>query len=703
MFYSTEILTERKYGVATVWLVATLGQKSRHLRVQRKDILSVDVPKACGTIINPEVPFALRLQSSLLYGVTKCFSQQYHYFLQDVTHVHTCVRRTYSSTTANPELLNLTATATKTRDNQLVLADDPAFLPDIDPRGLEDIVDLDIQILRIDDDSMLGSASHTQSSSGPGSVASRKSLTFQRGAPNTQVSSSSAGIASPAIGIGNYKYDEELPPPLDFEFGGDGDAIYNDSVNVNDMLSTPIRPVKAATRHAKEGRERLESDSFAIGQVENDHEGALQRRMSLGDRDDIADFQEDVMDVDTEQHTAHGQALLAQDDSMLALDDPDVPFENDEENVTPKKEEGKKRGRPRKLILTDESTQLKRATLAQWNEEYCRRMDEERKKKEAHKRVNIMKDNAKNMMTNWGIGGELRNPILKMAFSGKALIEKFNLLKAGKNTASGVKRPAMDDAEEGRRVRPRAEDDNLLGDDFEAALHFNEDSLEVARNEPSAMADESRASIMPWDMFSVKGSQLGRNAQSLRSSSSVGGELMMSGGSRGLHSSRIDTGSLPGRGRRISASPLADRGRFSVLEEDSWDSGQFGTEDEDRYLGSAEPQAQGDAGFQDSFEFFGPAARTDTAMAETAEFLEAQLENEAHNFLSFVRTKATQSAGEGQDLHAITFMELIPPAKNTNIVATQAFLQTLTLAKMGLIVIKQEPEFDSVIHILVKG
>jgi meiotic recombination protein REC8, fungi type len=35
-------------------------------KVSRKAIISVNVPKACETIIQPEAPMALRLQSNLL-------------------------------------------------------------------------------------------------------------------------------------------------------------------------------------------------------------------------------------------------------------------------------------------------------------------------------------------------------------------------------------------------------------------------------------------------------------------------------------------------------------------------------------------------------------------------------------------------------------------------------------------------------------
>ena len=82
------VLTSRKYGVATIWyvssalseippryshdlcrLVATLGQTSSLKKVSRKAILQVNVPKACESILMPEAPLALRLQSNLLYAL----------------------------------------------------------------------------------------------------------------------------------------------------------------------------------------------------------------------------------------------------------------------------------------------------------------------------------------------------------------------------------------------------------------------------------------------------------------------------------------------------------------------------------------------------------------------------------------------------------------------------------------------------------
>ena len=63
-----------------VRLAATLGSKSSFKKLQRRDILSVDVPQACTFLSDADEPLALRLSSNLMYGVTRVFSQQ-HQFL----------------------------------------------------------------------------------------------------------------------------------------------------------------------------------------------------------------------------------------------------------------------------------------------------------------------------------------------------------------------------------------------------------------------------------------------------------------------------------------------------------------------------------------------------------------------------------------------------------------------------------------------
>lgn len=78
-------------------LVATLGSKSNLKKVSRKAILGVDVQKACETIVTPEAPMALRLQSNLLYGVARVYAQQCGYVLTDVQSARNSLRAVFKA------------------------------------------------------------------------------------------------------------------------------------------------------------------------------------------------------------------------------------------------------------------------------------------------------------------------------------------------------------------------------------------------------------------------------------------------------------------------------------------------------------------------------------------------------------------------------------------------------------------------------
>ncbi|KAF9765921.1 hypothetical protein IL306_001723 [Fusarium sp. DS 682] len=124
MFYSHEILSNTQHGVATIWLVATVG-KSNQKRLTRKAIQRVNVPKACETIIDPGAPLALRLQGNLLYGVSRVYAQQCHYMLSDA-------EKTQSDMMTFFRAMNTSETdpnAGKAKRHQITLQDDPAFDP----------------------------------------------------------------------------------------------------------------------------------------------------------------------------------------------------------------------------------------------------------------------------------------------------------------------------------------------------------------------------------------------------------------------------------------------------------------------------------------------------------------------------------------------------------------------------------------------
>ncbi|PTB67913.1 hypothetical protein BBK36DRAFT_1194238 [Trichoderma citrinoviride] len=124
MFYSHEILNNTQYGVATIWLVATVG-KGNQKRLTKKAIQEVNVPKACEKILDPGAPLALRLQGNLLYGVSRVFAHQCAYVLTDA-------EKTQSDMVTFFRIIQTSETdprAGKTKRQNIMLEDDPGFDP----------------------------------------------------------------------------------------------------------------------------------------------------------------------------------------------------------------------------------------------------------------------------------------------------------------------------------------------------------------------------------------------------------------------------------------------------------------------------------------------------------------------------------------------------------------------------------------------
>ncbi|KAL1970210.1 hypothetical protein VTN77DRAFT_5370 [Rasamsonia byssochlamydoides] len=231
MFYSHEILTSQEHGVATIWLVATLGPRSTSRKVNRKAILGVDVPRACDTIMNPEVPMALRLQGNLLYGVSRVYSRQCVYTLTDVQAVLDRMKtalKVIHGRGLDPE-------AGKARPEELIVPYDPAFIPELSLPGLN----LDLINLRTTTESTLNLQSSLLSSNVSDSDHSRTGIDAL---PQLDISSSIAlgetggfTLASDRASSAqkdNHRFrgsafeDEEgvlLQP--DFEFDEDGNIV----------------------------------------------------------------------------------------------------------------------------------------------------------------------------------------------------------------------------------------------------------------------------------------------------------------------------------------------------------------------------------------------------------------------------------------------------------------------------------------------
>jgi meiotic recombination protein REC8 len=79
-------------------LVSTIGLRTANRKVSRKAIQEVDVRGACGTILKPGAPIALRLQGNLLFGVSRVYDQQCTYVLSDAEKVKSHLRSFHTIT-----------------------------------------------------------------------------------------------------------------------------------------------------------------------------------------------------------------------------------------------------------------------------------------------------------------------------------------------------------------------------------------------------------------------------------------------------------------------------------------------------------------------------------------------------------------------------------------------------------------------------
>jgi meiotic recombination protein REC8 len=235
--------------------------------------------------------------------------------------------------------------------------------------------------------------------------------------------------------------------------------------------------------------------------------------------------------------------------------------------------------------------------------------------------------------------------------------------------------------------------------------------IEVGRNAPPSIPDiDSIRNSMPWNILSSR-------AGSARPT--------------GLTSS---AGPLPGgfepafgppsiRGHRLtSASPLFGRGkqgtaRYSSLEIPGpahHTSGELGTFDDDGF------QLPPDDIEDEEFQLHGPAAGVSTQQANNSQWLASTLEDEANNFFAFLQAEihrrqpleAQLEIDEDVDVdldvqgtrkQTVTFDDLLPPDRNSAVVAAQGLLHVLTLVTRGAVNVNQEEDFGEIEMSVVPG
>ncbi|XP_065051154.1 meiotic recombination protein REC8 homolog [Rhopilema esculentum] len=81
MFFPKDVLIRKgKFGI--IWIAATHNTGKCNFLTKR-DYFNVNVPRTCHDILHPAIPFALRLSSQLMFGVSKIYQKQTRITLEE--------------------------------------------------------------------------------------------------------------------------------------------------------------------------------------------------------------------------------------------------------------------------------------------------------------------------------------------------------------------------------------------------------------------------------------------------------------------------------------------------------------------------------------------------------------------------------------------------------------------------------------------
>ncbi|KAK0653749.1 Meiotic recombination protein rec8 [Lasiodiplodia hormozganensis] len=698
------VLTSRKYGVATIWLVATLGSKSTtSKKVTRKAILNVNVPKACETILEPEVPLALRLQSSLLYGVTRVYSQQCSYVLADAQNAQNNIRTALVAMIRDTEL---DPEAGRTRPDQLLLEDDPSYLPDFALAPLY-LSDSELEPPSLTRSSSLSSLHHSRTP--------RRSISIedQHGGPvfGIQLPSSDSGGPS---GIGGFVVpgdegpgtrvpggsaldieNEGFEPGVDFGFDAEGNLI--EHAPADKLQRTPSN----AARPDPLSR-ALPSSSAASARARQEHEEAQQFGADYGEQMEI---DMPIIDEDEVDLLPEAQPFPSTHDRLSSAsgrpDEGEEIIESSSVVQAPIRRHYKRR-----VIQMDQTMELRNTELAGWMNGYVDNMNEARKQKQALLITSQAKKNAEYWVLGLGLGGigaivgntGLAGPLDQ--FRGDALLLSLGI---DRNVAKKKRgRPRADDQdqsdEEGRRVRPRSEEEEVARGEMEDGGFVNveeeEQDIEAPREAEPEQEERDLDQMFPWNVTaSVRDSS---RAPSARRALGFGGSGISSsaGGSAGGL-----PGSLGRRGRLVSESPLHGRGHRHNLE--PLPSSEAAVDLEDYTLGGMGEDVSIGEGSQ--FEMHGAAA-ADTQATTESQLARTAFAREMENFGLFIFDRLKQKeeavAAEGSQsvggVNEVLFEDILPPQSTTSIVAAQGFMHLLALTTQGRVSTRQDEPFGEI-------
>ncbi|CAA22442.1 meiotic cohesin complex kleisin subunit Rec8 [Schizosaccharomyces pombe] len=316
MFYNQDVLTKEKGGMGVIWLAATLGSKHSLRKLHKKDIMSVDIDEACDFVAFSPEPLALRLSSNLMIGVTRVWAHQYSFFHSQVSTLHLRVRKELDHFTSKP-FKNIDIQNEQTNPKQLLLAEDPAFIPEV---SLYDAFNLPSVDLHVD------MSSFTQPKENP-NISVLETLP-----DSTSYLINTSQNYSLRNNVSSFVYEDSrafsTEEPLDFEFDENGDIQELTKGTINSDPS-----LQAASQHSN------------LGSVQREYNSEEQEsRIHMFEIDeDVLPLPVPLQSVMDSEHNENEPRAL-------------------------------KRRKVQKLLEPDENIELSTRTLSQWRKNYVERM-----------------------------------------------------------------------------------------------------------------------------------------------------------------------------------------------------------------------------------------------------------------------------------------------------------------------------------------
>ncbi|KAK1985403.1 Rec8 like protein-domain-containing protein [Colletotrichum cereale] len=666
MFYSHEILTSRQFGVATIWVVATIGPRGGGRRkISRKAIEEVDIQRACEKIIEPGAPISLRLQSNLLFGISRVYSSQCNYMLTDAEKVQ-ALMKTFFRLIANNETV---PNAGRARREQITLGDDPSFIPtSIMPH------------FTIDDEGNPCFIPGSRLSSG-GKNKSQSQLS-----PFPDPTSFTGGRENSVLHLDISQSFEALNYPLPSPFARSSSA-HNTLLpqTREDMeLNMSADPFDAMDDIDNFGGVELEIDENGAVIVDEDEPElpALGRINMAGVE---APFQhEPTHNQQPAVHDPEGDVPMVGSDPIFqpeedALQLPESPDgdQHDQAAALSKK-------RRRVLKLDNDGTTISRSVLKSWQEQYVENAERVTRKRKGITQ-NQARRNAYFFTFGQGIAGIGRSTgvpgtefPLADVFAGTGLRDIIygppNAHEQDVQTPSpqGRRRranKAFDDEDGGsedRNVRPRVDETprpgrSMVDDGGDDGMMFGDETMpEMGMEAAQPMDEHQSSSMMPWNRTPSVG----------RASSVISHSAQRRGQANRQRPTSLRGSSIPPF-EPLHSAPASDWGAASV---DRLGSQNLGPED-------LNPAGIAVSGQQED--------------ENNSQWMRSTLDTASEEFLRWTEEEAkkTGQAKEGdakENRRWVEFEDLIEPAKQNHVVATQAFYHVLSLATKNAVSVEQQ-------------